>query len=484
MDRNQRSRRQKSANGSYAQQSRRSMGSRLGLEKRNAPRPKAPPEKAAPTPHAPPRQRPAQEINPQKAGYRPGTPRRTRRVTQAEIIRAKRRRRLLGALGVLAVLAVGAFVSINLLFKVTIFRVESYDRSQPVDTGIYTSDELIEALGIEKNSNLFAFSTAEKTQQLALQFPYLEHVAVEIQLPAAVIIKVEPATERFACMYPGGWMVLSDSLKILRTDVSQPDGLILLTMSLPTDFSPVVGQNIEPKSYNSLLSETQQATAETAGLQASALQTLTEVRDGLQENNLFDGTTALNIQDLSDIEFTYQNRVQVLLGSETNLAYKLRLAAAALTDPEKGLAAGDKGVLDISTQRSDGDIRAYFDPDIPEPTPAPEPTPSPRGGDRPRRAHRITPTPRQTVGAFFVQADRKNRIKNTPQRLTHELPWGLLLFTDSEKSATHMCLTHPNSFSVCDEFKQAIFLRIIGRHQPRPCPLQSCRLWSRWHCSS
>ena len=117
MDRNQRSRRQKSANGSYAQQSRRSMGSRLGLEKRNAPRPKAPPEKAAPAPHAPPRQRPAQEINPQKAGYRPGTPRRTRRVTQAEIIRAKRRRRLLGALGVLAVLAVGAFVSINLLFR-------------------------------------------------------------------------------------------------------------------------------------------------------------------------------------------------------------------------------------------------------------------------------------------------------------------------------------------------------------------------------
>ena len=150
MDRNQRSRRQKSANGSYAQQSRRSMGSRLGLEKRNAPRPKAPPEKAAPAPHAPPRQRPAQEINPQKAGYRPGTPRRTRRVTQAEIIRAKRRRRLLGALGVLAVLAVGAFVSINLLFKVTIFRVESYDRSQPVDTGIYTSDELIEALAALK----------------------------------------------------------------------------------------------------------------------------------------------------------------------------------------------------------------------------------------------------------------------------------------------------------------------------------------------
>ena len=62
MDRNQRSRRQKSANGSYAQQSRRSMGSRLGLEKTERP---APPKRRLKRPRllpiAPPRQRPAQE---------------------------------------------------------------------------------------------------------------------------------------------------------------------------------------------------------------------------------------------------------------------------------------------------------------------------------------------------------------------------------------------------------------------------------------
>ena len=37
-----------------------------------------------------------------------------------------------------------------------------------------------------------------------------------------------PATERFTCMYSGGWMVLSDALRILRLEVSQPEGLILL----------------------------------------------------------------------------------------------------------------------------------------------------------------------------------------------------------------------------------------------------------------
>ena len=234
----------------------------------------------------------------------------------------------------MAELAIGAFVSVNLLFKVTIFRVENFDRTTPADTGIYTEEELVNALGIEKNSNLFGFSTAE-TVQLAQQFPYLEQVGVEIQLPATVVIKVEPAVERFACMYAGGWMVLSDSLKILRTEVSQPEGLILLSLTLPADFAPAVGQSIVPESYNSLLGG-EQATAETAGLQASAAQTLTELRDGLLSNGLFDGATALDIRDLSDIQFTYQNRIQVRLGSEMNLAYKLRAGGCGAGRPRKG----------------------------------------------------------------------------------------------------------------------------------------------------
>jgi len=374
MGNDQRSRRQRTVSGSGTQNNRRSLGSRMGLEKREAPR-REPPNGQPREPRAR-RPQATQQINPQKAGYRPGSPRKQRRVTQAELIRQRNRRRALGILGVLAVLAVGAFVSVNLLFKVTIFRVENFDRTTPADTGIYTEEELVNALGIEKNSNLFGFSTAEKTAQLAQQFPYLEQVGVEIQLPATVVVKVEPTVERFACMYAGGWMVLSDSLKILRTEVSQPEGLILLSLTLPADFAPAVGQHIVPESYNSLLGG-EQATAETAGLQASAAQTLTELRDGLLSNGLFDGATALDIRDLSDIQFTYQNRIQVRLGSEMNLAYKLRLAAAALADPEKGLSASDKGVLDISNQQSNGDIRAYFSPDDPAPTPTPVPAETP-----------------------------------------------------------------------------------------------------------
>lgn len=379
MDRDQRSRQQKSRGGSFTRPAqKRSLSSRMGLQKqrpqttasrRPAPNPNPQPQRR----QAPPAQQyrhATQQLNPQKAGYTPGAPRRQRRVTQAELLRRRNRRRALGVLGVLAVLALGAIVSINLLFKVTSFRVETFDRTTPADTGIYTEDEIIAALGIETNTSLFGFSTTEKTAQLQTQFPYLDDVEVNIQLPGTVIIKVTPATERFACMYSGGWVVLSDSLKILRSDISQPAGLTVLSCSLPADFAPTPGMFVEPVSYNSLL-EGETETAETAHQDATEI--LMELLDELEAEALSDGVTVLNISDLSDISFTYQDRIQVLLGNSNRMDYKVRLAAVAILDPEKGLAASDKGTLDVSYQQTDGEIKGYFAPEEPEPTPTPQP---------------------------------------------------------------------------------------------------------------
>lgn len=381
MDRDQRSRQQKSRGGSFTRPAaKRSLSSRMGLQKGPAPRPssrpqnrRARPQQPAPPPARParPQERPQPQLNPQKAGYIPGSlgMRRQRRVTQAEILRRRNRRRALGLLAVLAVLVLGGIVSVNLLFKVTAFRVENFDRSTPADTGIYTEDEIVAALGIEKNSNLFGFSAEEKTRQLQTQFPYLDAVQVDIQLPGTVVLKVRPATERFACMYSGGWLVLSDSLKILRVELSQPSDLSVLTCSLPAGFTPAVGQVLVPGSYNSLL-EGDAATPESS--MQDAAQILSELTAQLESEGLSDGVTAIDILDLSQMSFTYQGRIRVLLGNDNRLDYKVRLAATAILDPDKGLSSSDAGTLDVSYQQSDGEIRGYFAPDEPEPTPTPE----------------------------------------------------------------------------------------------------------------
>ena len=273
-------------------------------------------------------------------------------------------------------------MSVNLLFKVAIFRVENFDHSTPADTGIYTEEEIVSALNIEKNSNLFAFSTAEKTKELQAQFPYLDKVEVTVQMPATVVVRLTPATERFTCMYSGGWMVLSDALRILRLEVSQPEGMILLNAKLPDNFSPAIGQQVIPETYNSLLAHTESsaesdsndATPESA--QPTVTDIVTQLWQLLQDDGLLDGLTALDISDTSQLSFTYQGRVDVLLGNSSSLDYKLRLAAKILTDPDKGLSGSDRGTLDVSDQLEDGEIRGYFQP-YEQPTPTPEPAPEP-----------------------------------------------------------------------------------------------------------
>ena len=366
-------------NGSANQK--RSLGSRVGLQKATPPRRAA---QSAPRPaQTPPRPqqappRPQSQLNPQKPGYRPGAPKKQRRVTQAEQLRRRRRRRILGVLAVLAVLAAAVLLSVNLLFKVTAFRIENFDRTTPADTGIYSGEDILNALQIEQDSNLFGFSTAAKAQQLSQALPYLDRVQVDIQLPGTVVVKVEPATERFAVPYDGGWAILSDRLKILRLADSRPDGMLSLSMTLNDTFDPQVGSTVEPASYNSLLDAPEQAAASgdtaeptptptaTAAPEVVYLQTpapeLQTLLTELHEKDLFDGITAVDIADLSRISVVYQDRIRVVLGNDTNMEYKLRLAAVALTDPDQGLLPADRGTLDVSMTESDGSIKAYFDP--------------------------------------------------------------------------------------------------------------------------
>ena len=359
----------------------RSLGSRVGLKKATPPPRRA--AQSAPHPaQTPPRPqqtppRPQSQLNPQQPGYRPGAPKKQRRVTQAEQLRRRRRRRILGVLAVLAVLAAAVLLSVNLLFKVTAFRIENFDRTTPADTGIYSGEDILNALQIEQDSNLFGFSTAAKAQQLSQALPYLDRVQVDIQLPGTVVVKVEPATERFAVPYDGGWAILSDRLKILRLADSRPDGMLSLSMTLNDTFDPQVGSTVEPASYNSLLDAPEQAAAsgdtaeptptataapEVVYLQTPAPEVLQTLLTELHEKNLFDGITAVDIADLSRISVVYQDRIRVVLGNDTNMEYKLRLAAVALTDPDQGLLPADRGTLDVSMTESDGSIKAYFDP--------------------------------------------------------------------------------------------------------------------------
>ena len=132
MDRNQRSRNQKkSVPPRKGQPSHRNTKSappqRSSRPAGSQQRPKGSGQRPAKQPERqPPKQqqkRPRPQQNPQKPGYRSSAPQVQRRVTRAEQLRIRRRKAIMALLCVLAVLVVGIVLSINLLFKVTDFRL-------------------------------------------------------------------------------------------------------------------------------------------------------------------------------------------------------------------------------------------------------------------------------------------------------------------------------------------------------------------------
>lgn len=395
MDRNQRSRNQKkSVPPRKGQPSQRNTKSNKPQQRSNRPagsqqrqQPKGNNQRpAAKQPNRqPPKQqqkRPRPQQNPQKPGYRSNAPQVQRRVTRAEQLRIRRRKAIIGALCVLAVLVVGIVLSFNLLFKVTDYRVENADRTTPANTGIYTEQQLIDATGILVGDNLYGFSTKEKSDQLLAQMPYLDVAIVTRQAPGTVIIRVQPAVERFKMAYNNSWLVLSEQLKVLRIEAEEPDNLVELDARLPDGAATAPGTFLtldapsEPTALATAL-PTSTETPETADETDTATpnEVLNELLDELDKYGLLDGTTVLTMQDLTELSFLYQGRVSVQLGTANNLDYKIRFAAYIILDTGgDGLASSDRGTLDVSDQQTDGTIQPRFLP-AENPVATPEPTP-------------------------------------------------------------------------------------------------------------
>lgn len=399
MDRNQRSRNQKKSvpprkgqpshcntKSAPPQRSSRPAGSQQ-RPKGSGQRPAKQPERQPPKQQ---QKRPRPQQNPQKPGYRSSAPQVQRRVTRAEQLRIRRRKAIIGVLCVLAVLVVGIVLSINLLFKVTDFRVENADRTTPAKTGIYTEQQLINATGIQVGDNLYGFSTKEKSDQLLAQMPYLDVAVVTRQAPGTVIIRVQPAVERFKMEYSGSWLVLSEQLKVLRVEPAEPDNLVQLDALLPEGAATTPGSFLTldaPSEPTALATAMPSGTAtpenadEADTAQETPNEVLNELLGELDQYGLLDGTTVLTMQNMTELSFLYQGRVSVQLGTANNLDYKIRFAAYIILDTGgDGLASSDRGTLDVSDQQTDGTIQPRFLP-AENPVATPEPTPEPPAED-------------------------------------------------------------------------------------------------------
>lgn len=295
--------------------------------------------------------------------------RKKRRLTRAAMRRRRFLRRLTAFLLLLAVIVVGGYLTVTMLFRIRSVQVQTADGVQVSEISGYSSERILQVLGVELEENIFSFEPGERAAVLEAQFPLLESIKVVREYPGTVVVQVTQAVPAYTMQVPVGWLTLSEKFKILSCEAQQPEGLIVLYGGDAVTTQP--GDQL-------ILEQTGEGEED-----ADALELLNTLLQKLEEYALLDQVTRIEFADSEQIAFLYQDRISVLLGTLNELNYKLERAHYVLTNADgKGCAATDTGRLDFSHTSTDtANRKIYFaqgEPTLPSgyviPTPQPEPT--------------------------------------------------------------------------------------------------------------
>ena len=276
--------------------------------------------------------------------------RKKRRLTRAAVRRRRAIRRLTALALLLCVIGVGVYLTVTMLFKINTLQVVS-DGAVVSEVGGYSSAEILEALGVHAEENIFSFDPAEKAAALEKQFPLLENIQVERDYPNTVVVRTNAATAVYAMQTSGGWLSLSAGLKILDKDSAQPD-LIILCGGEPVSTTPGTQLEFEtgpsgPSSGSAVSDST--ASSEAGPPTDKRLESLNTLLTALDSSELGADVTRIEFEDPEQMAFLYQGRISVLLGTLNELDYKLRLAKYVLLNEDgKGCSPTDTGMLDLS----------------------------------------------------------------------------------------------------------------------------------------
>lgn len=270
-----------------------------------------------------------------------------RKLTRKVLRRRRIIRRLTALAMLLCVIAAGIYLTVTMLFKISAIQVRTAD-GVVSEAGGYSSEQIVQALGVNLEENIFSFDPASKAAALEQVFPMLENIRVERDYPGTVVIQVTEAQPAYTMQTSGGWLTLSASLKILSSDAAQPAGLPTLYGGEPVSQTPGTKLSFEqPAPASSAASDSASGTAEEASdKRLDSLNTLLAALDAL---GMRGDVTRIEFADPEEMSFLYQDRISVLLGTLNELDYKLKLAQHVLLNADgSGCAATDTGTLDFT----------------------------------------------------------------------------------------------------------------------------------------
>jgi cell division septal protein FtsQ len=206
----------------------------------------------------------------------------------------------------------------------------------------YTAEQIVQASGITVNQSLLAVKKVQASNRILQQFPYLEFVEVKNLTFSSIGIRVREVEVLAAVQTDRDWLIVGVNNHVLeRVSAKQiPAGLPRITGAKP--LSTELGAN---------------------ALDERSLNVCSTIITAAKENGV-KGLTAIDVAEKTDLRFWWNDRVEVLLGNESNL--KAQVAAfqkmlPTLIEKNGESVAGQFDMTSYADDKSNND-RGIFRP--------------------------------------------------------------------------------------------------------------------------
>ncbi len=244
--------------------------------------------------------------------------------------RRKRRNAMYKAAASILIL-VGVCVTFMLLFQVE--NIEIIGQTQ------YTNEQISAVFEPKNGDNLFLFNTQGEIDNLQSALPYIEQITIKRKMPNTIELNLTQAKEVYSVSCVSGWAVLSESMRVLNILPTQPENLTYINGVSAKEPQLGAKLTLDDDRQEIILNE---------------LLMLTQKYDVLP-------ITHIDISDILHINFTYSNRIQIILGTSNDMQEKIEWAKYLITPTnEDALGENDNGVLDVSNRDSSGRLQAIW----------------------------------------------------------------------------------------------------------------------------
>lgn len=215
---------------------------------------------------------------------------------------------------IVAVLLLGTLLCMLLFFQIDEIQIEGTD--------IYTEQDVIELLDIEKGDNLFLGSIKASNDDLTRLMPYISDFKIKRKWPDTLIVSVEEAEAVCVAKTDVGYAVLSEDAKVLEHLSVMPNNMIALNGLDILDAAP--GHVVLTENEDDLY------------ILKDILQTL--------NTSELDKIDTVDMTDTINIYIYYDHRLRIEIGTVNNIENKLKRVKEVLEKIE----STDTGRLDVT----------------------------------------------------------------------------------------------------------------------------------------